>query len=446
MGAPGSTDYETTNPVRLDIASLPSLTALDYAGGRNAFRRFCRTVFADEEHRFLRTDDNRLVVFRHADLRAMAVLPELGNVPSGVLAARAKGDGAAGRRERFLGAAMVDVFANQFFFNNEPIHAPLRRMTLAQIGPKRIPELEQVARGCVRAILDETSTDTLIDLVGDVATALTVRFWGALLGLTAEETHVLQPIVRAMSPAFSARLDPDELRAADDAFSSYRRLIEEAALRSLRSGGHPFVKALAADLAKVDLADDPLGAGIVPANVGAMLAGVLTDGFHTTAAAAVNAVWVLARHADALAKVRANPSLLPAAIAEAWRLEPPALMFNSYAIGDIVYDGLLIPKGTGVLMMWGAGNQDPRAFPNPETFDLSRDARGLTTFGGGAQICPGRHVAGMLTRVLIEEMEAANLGVEPTGDTDDWLRDHILSELRAFPVRLRFRDGPAVQS
>jgi cytochrome P450 len=218
-----------------------------------------------------------------------------------------------------------------------------------------------------------------------------------------------------------------------------------AALRSLAAGGHPFVEGLAAELARIDLADDPDGAGIVPANVGAMLAGVLTDGFHTTAVAAANAVWVLARHPNDLAEIRANPALLPAAIAEAWRLEPPALMFNSYAIGDIVHDGFLIPKGTGVLMMWGAGNHDPRVFRDPGRFDLSRGAQRLTTFGVGAQICPGRHVAAMLARMLIEGFEAADLTIEPADDADAWVEGHILSELRAFPVRLRRRGGAIPQ-
>ena len=437
MGEPQTGDQESIKPQWLDVSTLRSLSAFGYSGGRNDFRRFCEAILAHDTPRFLRTDDNRLVVFRHADLRAMAVLPELGNVPSGVLAARARAG--ADAEEGFVGAAMVDVFANQFFFTNEPIHAPLRRMTLGQIGPKRMPELEGIARSCIRRILGETPKDTRIDFVQDVAVKLTVGFWGELLGLTVDEMAALVPVVRSMSAAFSARLDIADLRIADEAFSAYRAIIEGAALRSLAAGSRPFVSDLAAELVRIDLEGDPESIGIVPANVGAMLAGLLTDGFHTTAAAAVNAVWVLARHPDALAEVRANPRLLPAAIAEAWRLEPPALMFNSYAIGDIVHDGLLIPKGTGVLMMWGAGNHDPRAFPDPGHFDLSRANHGLTTFGGGAQICPGRHVATMLTRLLIEGIDAADLIVEPTGDADAWIEGHILSELQAFPVRLRRR-------
>ena len=435
MGEPQTGDQESIKPQWLDVSTLRSLSAFGYGGGRNEFHRLCQTIFTGDTPRFLRTDDNRLVVFRHADLRAMAVLPELGNVPSGVLAARARADVDAGGR--YAGAAMVEVFANQFFFTNEPIHTPLRRMTLGQIGPKRMPELEGIARSCIRRMLGETAKDTRIDFVQDVAVKLTVGFWGELLGLTVDEMAALVPIVRSMSAAFSARLDIAELRIADEAFSAYRALIEGAALRSLAAGSRPFVSDLLAELARTDLQGDPESIGIVPANVGAMLAGLLTDGFHTTAAAAVNAVWVLARHPDALAEVRANPRLLPAAIAEAWRLEPPALMFNSYAIGDIAYDGFLIPKGTGVLMMWGAGNHDPRAFPDPGRFDLSRGGQRLTTFGGGAQICPGRHVAAMLTRLLIEGLEAAGLTVEPTNETDAWVEGQILSELRSFPVRLK---------
>jgi len=272
MDAPETSDQEATEPARLDIRALQPLSTFGFSGGRDEFHRFCQAVFAHDAPRFLRTDDNRLVVFRHADLRDMAVIPELGNVPSGVLAARTKASGDRGAGKRYAGAIMAEVFANQFFFNNEPIHAPLRRMTLAQIGPKRIPQMEGLARECVRQIVDDTPKDARIDFVQDVATKLTVRFWGALLGLTAGEMAALVGVVRAMSPAFSARRDLEALRVADQAFSIYRGLIEGAALRSLAAGRHPFVEGLAAELATIDLADDPDGAGIVPANVGAMLA------------------------------------------------------------------------------------------------------------------------------------------------------------------------------
>ena len=60
---------------------MPTLRDVGFCGGRDNFRAFCTRVFARDEPRFLRTEQDQLVVFRHADLRAFGAAPEVGNVP-----------------------------------------------------------------------------------------------------------------------------------------------------------------------------------------------------------------------------------------------------------------------------------------------------------------------------------------------------------------------------
>lgn len=419
----------------LDVGAYPTLTEAGFSGGRDSFREMCARIFHADEPRFLRSEDNALVVFRHADLRAIGAIREIGNAPPAVLRARGKPIGSA--QEAPPRSAIVRVLSNQVFFANDPIHTPIRRALLNQMGPKPTAQLEPLARQVVTRLLLDLDGAAEFDLVADVAERLTVRFWGALIGLTEDEIAALTPCVRALTPLLYMERDLDQSIRLNQAFELYGDIIERGALRSLEAGGHPFVDGLAAELAQIKLADDPERAGIVPVNVGLLIAGNLFDGFHTAALAAANTVFALASRPKVLAQVRETPALLGGAIAEALRMEPPVILLDRYVLDDVEFAGFTIPKGSTVVMMWGAGNHDPKVFSAPGDFDPTRSHQGMTTFGGGLQICPGRFISVMLTRTLLEVLAESGIELEPVEERGRWISGHKMCQLRAFPVRVR---------
>lgn len=425
-------------PPRLDVASFPLLDDVGFTGGRDSFQAMCARIFASSEPRFLRTKDNALVVFRHADLRAIGANPAFGNTTPEALARRgqpAGGTAADGPARE----AIVRVLSNQVFFTNDPIHAPIRRLLLNHMGAKPTAALQPVAQQVVAGILTEIGGASQIDLVADVAEPLTVRFWGALIGLTGAEMAELVPCVRALTPLLAMERSREQTERLNQSFALYGDIIERAALRSLRSGGHPFVAGLAAELAHIKLDDDPQRAGIVPPNVGMLIAGNIFDGFHTAALAAANTIFALSSRPDVMRRVSETPALLGGAITEALRIEPPVIMLDRYVLDDVVFASATIPKGSIITMMWGAGNFDPQVFHDPFDFDPTRSHQGLTTFGGGLQICPGRFIAVMLTRTLLEELAGRGIGLEPIDTRGQWLDGHKMCQLSAFPVRVRRR-------
>lgn len=424
-------------PVPLDVARLPSISEMGFTGGRDSFRAFCATMFDDGRPRFLRTADDALVVFRHADLRAFSILPEVANVPPAFLFPGLLG--ACDDAELPLGAGIARVISNQVFTANPPIHGPIRKILLKQFGPKQAAGMAATAREVIAQILAEIGDAAEIDFIEDVAEKLTARFWGSMIGMTEDEVAQAAKATRDMTALFIMDKTLEDFQQADRAVAEYGRLVEAAALRSLAAGHHPIVSELAADLATLDFPDDPEEAGIVPKNVGALLAGNLVDGFHTAALAATNTLYALLRHPETYAQVKASPNLTAAAVMEGLRCEPPVLFLRRYVIRDLVFDGLVIAKGTSVAMLWGAGNYDPSVFPDPQTFRLDRPHSGITTFGGGTHICPGRNMALMLVRTLLESLE--ELGVEFSLAERDyaWLGNHVMGQLRSMPVMVRQR-------
>jgi cytochrome P450 len=423
---------EPSRPRALELSSIPLLGNYGYAGGRDSFQAFCTRVFLTEEPRFLRTGDDMLVVFRHGDLRALAARAELAVAPPAMLFPHIFA--APPSDARRPGQDLAEVISNQAFTTNPPINPALRRVLLNQIGPRPMARLAPTARRIAIDILARTSDGEEIDLVSGVAEPLAARFWAELIGMSREEAADAALAVRDMTPMLWLERTEAGNRDADAAAGRYRAVVETAAMRSLRRGGWPFVDDMAADLARVDLEDDLAYAGLVPKTVGAFLAGNLFDGFHTAAHAAANTINVLLRHPQALDLVQAAPERMDAAVAEALRLEPPVIHLQRYASADLVHDGLIIPAGVKCLMMWGAGNRDPSAFPGPDRFELDRPRQGATTFGGGAHICPGRFAAAMLSRELVAALTMTSTALEPVLARDDWFDNLALSQLRRMPV------------
>lgn len=422
----------------LDVNAYPTFADVGFNGGRDSFRDLCARIFRSDEPRFLRSADNALVVFRHADLRAIGANRAFGNTPPAVLAARGKSTGGS-VADPPPRDAIVRVLSNQVFFANDPIHAPIRRALLNQMGPKPTAELQPLARRVVTQLLSEHGGVRELDLVADVAEPLTVRFWGELIGLSHEEMTALTPCVRALTPLLYMERTREQTILLNESFARYGEIIEAAALRSLKSGGHPFVQGLAAELALIKIEDDLERAGIVPPNVGLLIAGNIFDGFHTAALAAANTIFALSSRPQSRQQVRENPALLGGAVAEALRLEPPVIMLDRYVLDDVELAGFTISKGSTIVMMWGAGNHDPGVFPAPQEFDPTRSHQGVTTFGGGLQICPGRFISVMLTRTLLEVLAEAGIELEPIEVRGQWIPAHKMCQLRMFPVRMRRR-------
>lgn len=418
----------------LDISSFPTLAEAGFSGGRDNFREFCRHIFRSHEPRFLRTEEGQLVVFRHADLTRFGTAPEIGVLPIGQMYPARFRDGA--KPEETPGWKVGEVISGQIFTFNPPLHGPARRMILNWIGPKQVSQMEDLARSVAREVIGRIRDGETIDLVEAVSEAVVVGFWSRLLYLTDQESGAIGQAAREMTRLFYVKRSQDDQRELDRAFEDYARLLHLAAERGLAKGD-PALLEIEAKLRELDFSDDPFETGIVPKSVGSVLAGNLVDGFHTAALAAANTIHTLLHHPEALDTVRQSPDLLPKAITEALRLEPPVLALSRYVLREFHVDDWILPAGNKVMMIWAAGNHDPCVFPDPERFVLNRPQVGLTTFGTGIHICPGRHAGVMLTRIMLEEFLSQGVTIEPAEEKPEWIPDHFMNQLRVFPATIR---------
>ena len=428
------------SPMRIEIAELETVTDYGFVGGRDSLKTFCRNVFARDEPRFLRNAANDLVVFRYEDLRAIGAIPAIANVPpSGwypglTLEQASSGIPADGQWPPRL--AVSTILSNQFFTMNPPIHGPVRKILVSQLGPKQVAQLEGLARDIIAELIDALPDGEVFDFVAEFCEKLTARFFGTLLGMTDEEKVAIVESVRDMTPLFYLDATTEDMDLLDVGAGNWRTLIETATLRTLRSGTSDMLNTMAEALAKIEHDEDIDTVGMVPRNLGAFVAGNLIDAFHTIALGACNTMHALLHHPQALAQIQESPGLIPRAVVEALRLESPAIFFRRLAMEDVVYDGFLIPKGTFVANFWSAGNHDPAIFPEPENFSFERGNVATLTFGGGLHICPGRYATAMLIRMMLEMMNQRQVRIELVDTTSEWISGHFMSQLKVMNIRM----------
>ncbi|WP_459550207.1 cytochrome P450 [Nocardia sp. X0981] len=142
--------------------------------------------------------------------------------------------------------------------------------------------------------------------------------------------------------------------------------------------------------------------GAVPeGSAGHIIHQYLGAGVDTTMASIGNIIALFAAHPDQLALVRANPALVPAAFNEVLRYWPPVNAWGRRATEDVVVDGVLIPAGAKVAVLFGAGNRDPRHYENPDEFLVERNPIDHLAFGYGPHGCAGQGLARLEAHAII---------------------------------------------
>lgn len=131
---------------------------------------------------------------------------------------------------------------------------------------------------------------------------------------------------------------------------------------------------------------------------------LLIAGLHTVEGALAFGVMYFSQNPREKDRLVADPSLLPTAVEELLRWEPPAWGSARMAGRDVVVRGQLVKAGEKILLPHQTGNRDSRKVSDPETFDMTRQPNPHLTFGAGPHRCLGAHLARMELKVAFEEL------------------------------------------
>jgi len=163
---------------------------------------------------------------------------------------------------------------------------------------------------------------------------------------------------------------------------------------------------------------------------------IATAGHDTTSSSSAAALLALAQDPAELARVKADPSLIPGLVEEAVRWASPVKTFMRSATRDTELGGRHIAKGDWLMLCYGSGNRDEAVFEDPDVFRSDRNPNKHLSFGYGAHLCIGQYMAKMEMRVLFEELlprlDALELDGEPK-----WTQAWFVNGLKTLPLRCR---------
>jgi cytochrome P450 len=131
---------------------------------------------------------------------------------------------------------------------------------------------------------------------------------------------------------------------------------------------------------------------------------LIAAGWETTASAISNLLNRLATQPLIRERLIADPALIPVAIEEMLRIDPPVHGLWRTVAGDCEFEGVQMCKGDKAVMLWGAANHDPDEFDEPEQFRIDRHPNRHLTFGIGVHNCLGSHVARRELTVLLSTL------------------------------------------
>jgi cytochrome P450 len=158
-----------------------------------------------------------------------------------------------------------------------------------------------------------------------------------------------------------------------------------------------------------------------------------TAGHDTTSATIAGGLQALLEHPDQMATLRADMSLLPAAVDEMIRWVCPVKHFVRTASEDVDVGGTLIKKGESVCLLFWSACRDEDMFEYPERFDISRKPNKHLAFGFGPHVCLGQHLAKMEIIAFFEEL-LPRLEEVATAGEPKMLQSNFVSGLKSLPV------------
>lgn len=313
-------------------------------------------------------------------------------------------------------------------FMDPPRHTQFRRLVARAFTSKVIADLEPKVQAITEALLDRVEANGRMDLVTDLAFPLPVTVIAELLGLPAADHDKFKqwsiPAIRAAEMELMGLVPAPEFVAAVDELDAY--LAQLIAARREQPTG---------DLVSALLAAEVDGERLSLMEVASTCRLLLIAGFETTTNLIGNTLQLLLAHPQALAQLTSNPDLLPSAIEEALRFNTPFQFFARRATRDVELGGHLIQAGQQVMTFNASGNRDESAFPQADTFDITREGNRHLSFGHGIHYCLGAGLGRLEARVAIATLLRRFSGLQADkGRAAEPLSSVVLFGFSSLPV------------
>ena len=309
-----------------------------------------------------------------------------------------------------------------------PDHTRVRALVNKAFTPRHVARL----RGHIQAIADEllaaVEARGRMDVMADLATQLPAIVIAKLLGVPAEDRLRFKAWSNDLVSLLGTADPAGAVERFERGLHSLLSYLRDVITQQRREPRDDLISGMIAAQEERDaLTDAEL---LATSNL------LLVAGHETTTNLIGNGLLALLRHPEELARLRADPGLVPTAVEEMLRWDSPVQATVRVTTEAVEVGGQTIPEGALVIAMIGAANRDPAVFPDPERFDVARADNRHLSFGFGPHFCLGAPLARLegevVFRTLLERYPRLRLEREDVR----YRPNFALRGLLALPVAL----------
>jgi cytochrome P450 len=316
--------------------------------------------------------------------------------------------------------ADMDVPHGMFIWEDPPRHTANRAVVSRVFTPKRMNALEDQIRDYCARCLDPLAGADCIDFIADLGAQLPGGVIGMLLGIPDEARDVVRERVDASLRTEAGKpMEVSQTSFQGEGFEEYLdwriKNPSDDLMTELLSVEFQDYLGVTRKLTREEI--------LIFINV---LAGA---GNETTSRLIGWTGKLLSDHPDQRRQIAANPALIPAAIEEILRCEPPGPSVARYVTQDFQIYDQTVPAGSVMMFFLAAANRDEERFTDGERFDIHRQGPPHVTFGRGIHSCVGSALARVEGRVALGELlkrfpdwtvDLANATLTPSSTTRGW--------------------------
>jgi cytochrome P450 len=346
----------------------------------------------------------RWLVTRHADVRACLRDRRLGRNFRHV-----------GNDDEFDAAEPLDP-RWQPFWNTErwsllwlepPEHTRIRKLVAAAFTPRSVESLREPSEQLARELLPDGRFDLLRDYAQPYSIAVICR----MLGVPTDRGRDLLDWSHAMVKMYELDTTLEQAEHATRAAAEFTEYVESLIEERRREPRDDMVTRLA----EVEVE----GKRLTDAQIVSTMIVLLNAGHEATVNTLGNGVLALLRHPEQWRRLVEGEVEPAPAVEELIRWDPPLQLFERWVLEDgVEIAGEPVPRGAKVALLFGSANRDPRAFDDPDAFEVGRpNAADHIGFGGGIHVCIGAPLARIelaaALGALVERAPGLSLAEEP---------------------------------
>jgi cholest-4-en-3-one 26-monooxygenase len=310
---------------------------------------------------------------------------------------------------------VLEMIRNMMLNMDPPKHRRYRALVNKAFTPRMVQNLHGMVGGTVTRILDDVIERGACDFVEDIAAILPMEVICEMMGVPREDRRQVYLIGNKLVGFEDPELQPDgqavDVQNADaaEAFGEmfvYAQKLRERALADPSDN-------LASALLHAELDGEKLSAE----DFQWWFQLLLVAGNETTRTVTSNGMLDLIARPDQLARLRQDPSLVPSAVEEILRFNPPVHAFRRQTTRATEIRGVEIPENTKILMWYPSVNRDEEVFVDPQRFDVARSPNDHLSFGIGEHFCLGANLARLELRAIfagiVERLHDVELAAPP---------------------------------